>query len=82
MLDKLPVCEICRLIFKVIHVFQVLDVQPETVEILTAGTRVCAYWSERSRCLYPGYVRKGEIILTSNTHTLRLHSKAIDTHHL
>ncbi|XP_050979938.1 BAH and coiled-coil domain-containing protein 1 isoform X2 [Labeo rohita] len=37
----------------------VLDVQPETVEILTAGTRVCAYWSERSRCLYPGYVRKG-----------------------
>ncbi|XP_016385912.1 BAH and coiled-coil domain-containing protein 1-like [Sinocyclocheilus rhinocerous] len=37
----------------------VLDVQPDTVEILTAGTRVCAYWSERSRCLYPGYVRKG-----------------------
>ncbi|XP_073684402.1 BAH and coiled-coil domain-containing protein 1 [Garra rufa] len=37
----------------------VLDVQPEKVEILTAGTRVCAYWSERSRCLYPGYVRKG-----------------------
>uniref|UniRef100_A0A673HX14 BAH and coiled-coil domain-containing protein 1-like n=1 Tax=Sinocyclocheilus rhinocerous TaxID=307959 RepID=A0A673HX14_9TELE len=35
----------------------VLDVQPDTVEILTAGTRVCAYWSERSRCLYPGYVR-------------------------
>ncbi|XP_067286799.1 BAH and coiled-coil domain-containing protein 1 isoform X2 [Pseudorasbora parva] len=37
----------------------VLDVQPETVETLTAGTRVCAYWSERSRCLYPGYVRRG-----------------------
>uniref|UniRef100_A0A8C1I586 BAH domain and coiled-coil containing 1b n=1 Tax=Cyprinus carpio TaxID=7962 RepID=A0A8C1I586_CYPCA len=37
----------------------VLDVQPETLEILMAGTRVCAYWSERSRCLYPGYVRKG-----------------------
>uniref|UniRef100_A0A8C1BNN1 BAH domain and coiled-coil containing 1b n=1 Tax=Cyprinus carpio carpio TaxID=630221 RepID=A0A8C1BNN1_CYPCA len=37
----------------------VLDVQPDTVEILTPGTRVCAYWSERSRCLYPGYVRKG-----------------------
>ncbi|XP_055033165.2 BAH and coiled-coil domain-containing protein 1 [Misgurnus anguillicaudatus] len=37
----------------------VLDVQSETVETLTAGTRVCAYWSERSRCLYPGYVRRG-----------------------
>lgn len=37
----------------------VLDVQPETVETLMAGTRVCAYWSERSRCLYPGYVRRG-----------------------
>ncbi|XP_018588268.1 BAH and coiled-coil domain-containing protein 1 isoform X2 [Scleropages formosus] len=37
----------------------VLDVCPETEELLTAGTRVCAYWSERSRCLYPGYVRRG-----------------------
>ncbi|XP_057213780.1 BAH and coiled-coil domain-containing protein 1 isoform X2 [Triplophysa rosa] len=37
----------------------VLDVQPETVETLTDGTRVCAYWSERSRCLYPGDVRRG-----------------------
>ncbi|XP_053367819.1 BAH and coiled-coil domain-containing protein 1 isoform X2 [Clarias gariepinus] len=37
----------------------VLDVQLETVDALTDGTRVCAYWSERSRCLYPGYVRRG-----------------------
>ncbi|KAG7460193.1 hypothetical protein MATL_G00218940 [Megalops atlanticus] len=37
----------------------VLDVRPETEAVLTAGTRVCAYWSERSRCLYPGYVRRG-----------------------
>ncbi|KAI4873192.1 hypothetical protein NFI96_019314 [Prochilodus magdalenae] len=37
----------------------VLDVRLETVETLTDGTRVCAYWSERSRCLYPGYVRRG-----------------------
>uniref|UniRef100_A0A8B9KI35 BAH domain and coiled-coil containing 1b n=1 Tax=Astyanax mexicanus TaxID=7994 RepID=A0A8B9KI35_ASTMX len=37
----------------------VLDVRLETVELLTDGTRVCAYWSERSRCLYPGYVRRG-----------------------
>ncbi|KAK3553299.1 hypothetical protein QTP86_032746 [Hemibagrus guttatus] len=37
----------------------VLDVRPETEALLTEGTRVCAYWSERSRCLYPGYVRRG-----------------------
>ncbi|XP_077359899.1 BAH and coiled-coil domain-containing protein 1 isoform X1 [Festucalex cinctus] len=36
----------------------VLDVRPQTEAILTAGTRVCAYWSERSRCLYPGYVHR------------------------
>ncbi|XP_039991206.1 BAH and coiled-coil domain-containing protein 1 [Xiphias gladius] len=37
----------------------VLDVRPQTEAILTPGTRVCAYWSERSRCLYPGYVHRG-----------------------
>lgn len=37
----------------------VLDVRPQTESILTEGTRVCAYWSERSRCLYPGYVHRG-----------------------
>ncbi|KAF7204760.1 BAH domain and coiled-coil containing 1 [Nothobranchius furzeri] len=37
----------------------VLDVRPQTEAILAAGTRVCAYWSERSRCLYPGYVQRG-----------------------
>ncbi|KPP57661.1 hypothetical protein Z043_124592, partial [Scleropages formosus] len=37
----------------------VLEVRPETDARLAAGTRVCAYWSERSRCLYPGYVQRG-----------------------
>ncbi|XP_023676333.2 BAH and coiled-coil domain-containing protein 1 [Paramormyrops kingsleyae] len=37
----------------------VLEVRPETGSRLTTGTRVCAYWSERSRCLYPGYVQQG-----------------------
>ncbi|XP_042249839.1 BAH and coiled-coil domain-containing protein 1 isoform X3 [Thunnus maccoyii] len=37
----------------------VLDVRPESEAMLSEGTRVCAYWSERSRCLYPGYVRRG-----------------------
>ncbi|XP_030591566.1 BAH and coiled-coil domain-containing protein 1 isoform X2 [Archocentrus centrarchus] len=37
----------------------VLDIRPESEAVLNEGTRVCAYWSERSRCLYPGYVRRG-----------------------
>uniref|UniRef100_A0A674DYN6 BAH domain and coiled-coil containing 1a n=1 Tax=Salmo trutta TaxID=8032 RepID=A0A674DYN6_SALTR len=37
----------------------VLDVRPETESVLAEGTRVCAYWSERSRCLYPGNIRQG-----------------------
>ncbi|XP_048846909.1 BAH and coiled-coil domain-containing protein 1 isoform X2 [Brienomyrus brachyistius] len=37
----------------------VLDVQPGSEAVLTSGQRVCAYWSERSRCLYPGYVSRG-----------------------
>ncbi|XP_052396071.1 BAH and coiled-coil domain-containing protein 1 isoform X1 [Carassius gibelio] len=37
----------------------VLDVRPDTEAVLKEGTRVCAYWSERSRCLYPGFVRRG-----------------------
>ncbi|GLD49321.1 BAH and coiled-coil domain-containing protein 1-like protein, partial [Lates japonicus] len=37
----------------------VLDIRPESEAMLSEGTRVCAYWSERSRCLYPGYVRRG-----------------------
>ncbi|XP_061604417.1 BAH and coiled-coil domain-containing protein 1 isoform X2 [Phyllopteryx taeniolatus] len=37
----------------------VLDVRPDSEAMLSDGTRVCAYWSERSRCLYPGYVHRG-----------------------
>ncbi|KAL2101948.1 hypothetical protein ACEWY4_003709 [Coilia grayii] len=37
----------------------VLNVCPKTEAMLREGTRVCAYWSERSRCLYPGHVRRG-----------------------
>ncbi|XP_016310428.1 BAH and coiled-coil domain-containing protein 1-like [Sinocyclocheilus anshuiensis] len=36
----------------------VLDIRPDTEAVLKEGTRVCAYWSERSRCLYPGFVRR------------------------
>lgn len=47
---------------------QVLDVRPESESVLGEGTRVCAYWSERSRCLYPGYVRRGELVFPLPLH--------------
>ncbi|XP_064423725.1 BAH and coiled-coil domain-containing protein 1 [Latimeria chalumnae] len=37
----------------------VLDVRPQSSKLLPPGTRVCAYWSQKSRCLYPGSVVKG-----------------------
>lgn len=39
---------------------QVLDVQPQSSRYLPPGTRVCAYWSQKSRCLYPGNVVRGK----------------------
>nr|XP_020043372.1 BAH and coiled-coil domain-containing protein 1 isoform X3 [Castor canadensis] len=41
------------------HSLQVLDVQPQSSRHLPPGTRVCAYWSQKSRCLYPGNVVRG-----------------------
>ncbi|NXF55936.1 BAHC1 protein, partial [Oceanites oceanicus] len=38
---------------------QVLDVRPQSRRSLPPGTRVCAYWSQKSRCLYPGNVVRG-----------------------
>ncbi|KAK2492557.1 hypothetical protein MC885_019450 [Smutsia gigantea] len=37
----------------------VLDVRPQSSRYLPPGTRVCAYWSQNSRCLYPGNVVRG-----------------------
>ncbi|XP_040186892.1 BAH and coiled-coil domain-containing protein 1 isoform X3 [Rana temporaria] len=37
----------------------VIDVRPQSSRCLPHGTRVCAYWSQKSRCLYPGNVVKG-----------------------
>ncbi|KAM4691750.1 BAH and coiled-coil domain-containing protein 1 [Rhinophrynus dorsalis] len=37
----------------------VVDVRPQSTRCLPHGTRVCAYWSQKSRCLYPGNVVKG-----------------------
>lgn len=36
---------------------------------------MCAYWSERSRCLYPGYVHRGELL--SNAAGLQFHHTVI-----
>ncbi|XP_069786245.1 BAH and coiled-coil domain-containing protein 1 isoform X2 [Narcine bancroftii] len=34
----------------------VLDVRPPSRQFLPPATRVCAYWSQKSRCLYPGAI--------------------------
>ncbi|CAK1596583.1 unnamed protein product [Parnassius mnemosyne] len=34
----------------------ILEVSPTSVSELPSGTRVCAYWSQQYRCLYPGTV--------------------------
>ncbi|CAH0750646.1 unnamed protein product [Diatraea saccharalis] len=34
----------------------ILEVSPTSVTELPAGARVCAYWSQQYRCLYPGTV--------------------------
>jgi DNA repair protein Crb2 Tudor domain len=31
-------------------------VKPSKTDQVAPGTRVCAYWSQQSRCLYPGTV--------------------------
>uniref|UniRef100_A0A674JQF8 BAH domain and coiled-coil containing 1 n=1 Tax=Terrapene triunguis TaxID=2587831 RepID=A0A674JQF8_9SAUR len=38
----------------------VLDIRPQSSHHLPPGARVCAYWSQKSRCLYPGNVVRGE----------------------
>lgn len=34
--------------------FQILEVAPKSVDEIPPGTRLCAYWSQQYRCLYPG----------------------------
>lgn len=42
------------------HLFQILEVAPKTVESVPVGTRLCAYWSQQYRCLYPGRAIESE----------------------
>lgn len=36
--------------------FQILEVAPSSTADIPPGTRICAYWSQQYRCLYPGTV--------------------------
>ncbi|CAN0015025.1 unnamed protein product [Lampetra planeri] len=38
----------------------IVDVKPPSSRCLPPDTRVCAYWSQQHRCLYPGTVTRGE----------------------
>lgn len=33
---------------------QILEVAPKSADCVPVGTRLCAYWSQQYRCLYPG----------------------------
>lgn len=33
---------------------QIVEIAPATSEEVPPGTRLCAYWSQQYRCLYPG----------------------------
>uniref|UniRef100_A0A1A9WJB2 BAH domain-containing protein n=1 Tax=Glossina brevipalpis TaxID=37001 RepID=A0A1A9WJB2_9MUSC len=38
----------------------ILEVSPKSVENVPVGTRLCAYWSQQYRCLYPGRAIESE----------------------
>ncbi|XP_014103432.2 protein winged eye isoform X4 [Bactrocera oleae] len=38
----------------------ILEVAPKSVESVPVGTRLCAYWSQQYRCLYPGRAIESE----------------------
>uniref|UniRef100_A0A1A9ZHM4 BAH domain-containing protein n=1 Tax=Glossina pallidipes TaxID=7398 RepID=A0A1A9ZHM4_GLOPL len=38
----------------------ILEVAPKSVENVPVGTRLCAYWSQQYRCLYPGRAIESE----------------------
>ena len=40
---------------------QIFEVKPASVEALTIGTRVCAYWSQKYHHLYPGTISDMDI---------------------
>ncbi|KAH1016854.1 hypothetical protein HUJ04_008018 [Dendroctonus ponderosae] len=43
-----------NIIFYDFFLSQIVEISPKSTAELTAGTRLCAYWSQQYRCLYPG----------------------------
>lgn len=39
----------------------ILEVSPNSIDKVPVGTRLCAYWSQQYRCLYPGRAIESEI---------------------
>lgn len=37
-----------------LFISQIVEVRPSSTKELPPGTRLCAVWSEKYRCLYPG----------------------------
>ena len=54
---------------KLLTMIQVLETRALNIEQLASGTRVCAYWSRKSHCLYPGIV-SNTYLATQSTGTL------------
>ena len=48
----------CVYVCVCVCVFQIMAVEPGSQRYVSEGTRVCAYWSQQFRCLYPGTVAK------------------------
>jgi hypothetical protein len=42
--------------FILFDVIQIREVKPRCTSEVPPGTRICAYWSQQYRCLYPGTV--------------------------
>ncbi|XP_068157721.1 protein winged eye [Drosophila tropicalis] len=45
----------------------ILEVAPKSVESVPVGTRLCAYWSQQYRCLYPGRAIESEPLEDGST---------------
>lgn len=46
-----------ELITKSVFCCQILNIKPTSKAQLPEGSRICAYWSQKFSCLYPGTVR-------------------------
>lgn len=45
---------LCKFFSYFINRLQIVEVCPSSTSEISPGTRLCAYWSQQYRCLYPG----------------------------